>query len=227
MVAHAPRKFIHWKIEKPSGLISSELLKGKQDRYVCTTNLRAFYIEMHEILREWGFSDMQGDIEEQKLGTFFNGQAKKGEFVEPTYYENRSPDMYEKKFMWSTKADKTVEMEYEWYARYKTPHSEWGWVEIKIYLVCRRITNKEVLEGNTKKILQYGSWEFRNEFVYKNSIIPNYLNKIPIIKNSENLKEIYIHNLYEETIEEDMHFCQKEVMPLIKNIMNKYFVNEQ
>ncbi len=217
---------VHWHLDHSSEIINAEIYKGKLDKLVATTNFRAFYMEMREILVDFGFKDMLGNPNETKLGIFFEHQAARGEFVENKTYLNRVADVYEKKFMWSKKADSTVEMEMEWYARYKTPHSRWGWCEVKIYLVCRRIVNVEVLDGNNKKILQQGSWEFRNEYTYKNNIVTQYLNTVPIVKNSHLLKDIYLEHLYEKTLDQELDFCQHEIIPLIKNIIKKYFVSE-
>ena len=223
---HEPPRLIHWRLDPVSEIITTELYKGKLDKYIATTNLRAFYMEMREILVDFGFIDMIGNTNDMKKGEFINYQAKRGEFVDNKIYLNRVADVFEKKFMWSKKADGTVELEMEWYARYKTPNSEYGWFEAKIYLVCRRIVNKEILEGNTKKVLQQGAWEFRNEFIYKNNIVTKFLNTVPFVKTSNFLKEAYLHHLYEKTLDEDAHFCQHELIPLFQNILKKYFVTE-
>lgn len=215
---------IHWHLlHDGSERVEAELYKGKLDKFIATTNLRAFYMELHEILIDWGFLDMLGTPEDMKKGIFFEGQANKGEFVENRINLNRSRDVFEKRFMWSKKADGTVEFELIWEARAKTPHSESGWLEFKLDLVCRRIVNKEILDGNNKKVLQQGTWEFRNVFIYKNNIVTDYLNKIPIVKNSSTLKKLYLHHLYEHTLNDDIEFCETHLMPLIVNIINKYF----
>lgn len=215
---------IHWHLlHDGTEMIEAKLYAGKLDKFVATVNLRAFYMELHEILIDWGFLDMLGTSEDMKTGDFFEGHAQKGEFVENKINENRSRDVFEKRFMWSKKADGTVEFELVWEARYKTPHTDFGWLEFKLDLVCRRIVNKEILDGNNKKVLQQGTWEFRNLFIYKNNVVPKYLNNIPIIKSSDTFKKIYLDNLYEHTLNDDIEYCENNLMPLIINIINKYF----
>ncbi len=218
---HSPK---HWNIIEGE-LIEANLYRGKLDKYVSTTNLRAFYIELNEILLDNRFDDVLGTLDNIKSGDFFEGQAKIGEFVDPFVYNNRTNNCYEKRFMWSKKADSTVEFELVWEARHKTPYSEFGWLYFKLDLVCRRIVNKEILEGNDKKIFQQGTWEFRNTFLYRNNIIPKYLNGIPFVKTSHTLKSAYLHQLYEHILDHDLIYCEHELIPIIQNLINKYFSN--
>lgn len=223
-MSHSPK---HWHLaEDGSEMIEADLYKGKLDKYVATTNLRAFYMELREILVDWYYKDLLGSREDKKNGDFFGGEAKRGEFVENKIYENRTADMFEKRFMWSKKADSTVEFELIWEARYKTPFSDFGWLEVKIYLVCRRIVNTEILEGNVKKILQQGAWEFRNEFVYKNNVVHKYLNNVPFVKDSKALRKIYLDHMYKHTLDHDVEFCEHELMPIIQNLIKKYFISD-
>lgn len=217
----------HWHLaEDGSEMIEADLYKGKLDKYVATTNLRAFYMELREVLVDWYFKDLLGSVAERKKGFFFEGGAKRGEFVENKIYHNRTADMFEKRFMWSKKADSTVEFELIWEARFKTPHSEFGWLEFKLDLVCRRIVNKEVLDGNTKKVLQQGAWEFRNLFIYKNNIVDRYLKGIPFVKNHKFLRKIYLDHMYKHTLDNDVEYCEHEIMPIIQNLIKKYFTSD-
>ena len=89
----------HWHLaEDGSEMIEADLYKGKLDKYVATTNLRAFYMELREVLVDWYFKDLLGSVAERKKGFFFEGGAKRGEFVENKIYHNRTADMFEKRF---------------------------------------------------------------------------------------------------------------------------------
>lgn len=219
---HSPR---HWNIDDNTEMIEAVLYKGKLDKYIATVNLRAFYMELHEVLIDNRFKDVLGTEEEKNMGNFFDGGANRGEFVENGSYMNRINDVFEKRFMWSKKPDSTVEFELHFEARHTTTYSEYGWLYFKLDLVCRRIVNKEILEGNTKKILQQGTWEFRNIFLYRNNIIPKYLNNIPIVKNNHTLKHLYLHQWYEHALEYDIGYCEHDLIPIIQNLINKYFSN--
>lgn len=199
---------------------------GKLNKYNRPVNLKAFYMELYDLLqnnKKVRFYDMVGDPDKVKVGEFFGREVKHGEQVDNAGNLNRKEGIYETKFVWS-KMQNAVEFELEFKAYCKTPHSGYGWAELKIDLVNRFMQDKEFLVGNDKVVLQTGTWEFRNTLIYKNSVIKDFLNKVPIVKNNDHFKHLYLDHYYEKFLEEDVYkFVDAKIKPLINGLITKHF----
>lgn len=230
-MANLPKLKRHEFNLESNGIIEKAItgFPTKLEKFSISTNLRAFYNELHDTLVHnlYGrFTDMLGDPEGQKVGDFFDGQAKLGEHVDnglPSEggFLNRTGDMFETHFMWAKKMN-SIEMEVKWKAKMDTPYSAYGWVEFELDLVNRFLTDKEVLVGNEKKVLQSGSWEFRNKIKYKNKVLKK-LKKVPFIKDYPSIQGLYIDYVYYEKILKDIEFCETKIKPLIYKVIYKYF----
>lgn len=194
---------------------------GAVEKLVAPINLKNFYNDLHKVLVEKGFIDMLNDPFE---GGFFDHQTKVGEFTDSKNNKNRTGDMFEQKFFWMTHPDNTNETEIVWKARRKSPHTKYGWYEVKLDITCRRIVNQEILDkNNNKQVFQSGAYEFRNSIEYKNNIIPKKLSKMFLIGNSENLRNIYLKRMYGNILEADFNFGIEKIKPMIYNVINKHF----
>ena len=179
---------------------------------------------LHELFLKLNFKDIYGTKEDVKVGNFFEQGHKQGEFVDPKGNLNRRGDMYEYYFV-TTKAKDVTEYEIKWRARKKAEHSKYGWIEFKFDLTIRNCKDIEILEGNSKKTLQSGSWEFRNDMTYKNSVEMNYINKIPIVKNYDYLKKIVFGVFFEKTLENDVEYFHHKTLHKIQDYIKSSFVN--
>lgn len=196
---------------KKGTILEAEIVDGHLEKISADINLKAFYNDIINFFDSFDFTDMMGQPSKMKKGKFFNYQHKKGEPMDNKAYMNRTGNIFEKHFLWSKKPDGTVEFELKMEAKKKLPHSAYGWVEVKIDIVNRRIENKEILVGNDKKVVQGGGWEHRHKIIYKNSIIEDYLNKIPYVKDHEKLKDYYIEYIYSKHLVADIEFCRNKI----------------
>ena len=205
-----------------SGLLIYDGVGGgkKTQKYSKPANLKNFYMEMHNLLVEEGYKDMLGTEDKQKKGDFQDGWSKAGEFIDGK--NNRAGDIFEKQFFLVVKPV-AKDIEILWKAFKKTPYSKYGWMEFEMNLSNRFMQDKEYLEGNNKKVLQGGSWEFRNSFVYKNNVILEYLDKIPFVKNSPILKNFYINYIYKDTLQNDANYCDEKLHPKLQKLIDKHF----
>lgn len=186
---------------------------GGAFKYAKAVDLKAFYVELHDWLVIKKFKDTKG----------YGGHVKQGEFVENSANSNRTGDMFETEFLLMDHGLKK-ELEIRWEAKTKAPHSPYGSYIFKLNVVVRDLKEIEFLEGNNKKILQSGTWEFRNKLIYKNSIKKDFLEKIPFVKNSPKLQFIYMDRFYEETLYYDfMEYGIKKLKAGINSIINKHF----
>ena len=207
-------------IDFKSGKIEKKIYgNGKVDKIVAGINLKAFYKDLHEALVNSNFKDILNDPD----GGFFDYQTKKGEYTDNKANLNRTGDMFEKKFIWIKKDNGNVDLEFEWYAKKESVITQHGRFEVKIYLVCRNIEKIEKLVGNNKVKLDSGGWEFRNEIVYKNSVISDFLHKIPFVKNSPILQEMYINFVYGGKIKQDINYGETRVFSAIYSVIDKHF----
>ena len=216
----------NFKVDSKSGIISSAIFGDPTavETLVAVVDLKKFYNELHDTLvfnRTVRFVDML--TSNQNKGQFLGGVHKLGEHVDNGELLNRSGDMFETQFVWAKNDGGAEELEMNWMARAKTAFSEYGWVEFKINLVCRRIINKEVLIGNNKKTMQDGTWEFRNRITYKNSIIPNFLHKVPFVKDSSLLQQLYLDHVYFDNLQRDVEFVIEKIKPIVYNVIDKHF----
>lgn len=215
-------------------IITLDMAGGKLEKFTAAVDFHAWYKDFHNLLvnnKLVRFVDMMGEKEEQKKGNFIENIVKFGEHIDPGSNNNRSGDMFETKFYWNKLAPGVFELELEWKARapmnniQELGHTAYGWFELKIDIICRRITEKEYQIGNETKKLMVGGWEIRNRYGYRNSIIPNVLNKIPIIKNNGRLKATILNHFYLKLLEKDMDEVEEKILPLIINHIKKYFTN--
>ena len=176
-----------------------------------TTQIKAFYAELHAFLVKHRFKDTHSP----------GGHAKKGELVDAKVL-NRTGDMFETYFC-IIDSGWAKEIELKWEAVVNLPTSSYGNAYFSLDLVCRNMQDKEILDGNNKKVMQKGKWEFRNKISYENTIVKDFIDNIPIIKNSKTLKEIYLRNMYEKKIEEEVVFVMSKVKAGIYGIIYKYF----
>ncbi len=207
-------------IEKPI------IAPGKLDKFSCPVDLKAFYADLFTAFRSnkiQKFNDFLGRPEDKKKGRFFEGEVAFGEQVDQDKNLNRAAGMYEELFIWK-QHDGFIEFEMVWTARTPGRYSKFGWFEIKVYLVNRFLQDKEFLFGNEKKVLQTGLWEFRNVIVYKNSLKIDFLDKIPIVKNSPSLQNIFYEYFYEKTIESDhLDVGFKDIKGIVMEVIDKHF----
>ncbi|MCA9497168.1 MAG: hypothetical protein KC589_09560, partial [Nanoarchaeota archaeon] len=195
---------------------------GKLEKFTKTVDLKGFYKELHDFLVDNDFKDIMGEKKNIAVGDFIEGWTKAGEFTENNANENRTGDIFETKYSWSNLGS-VVDFELIWECILKSKITQYGWYYFKLDLVCRNLKDVEVLEGNTKKIMQSGGWEFRNHIIYRNSIERNYLNKIPFIQNSPKLKNMYRHYIYEKILDDDVHYGVNVVHGNIYKLLKKYF----
>lgn len=194
---------------------------GRTETYSKAINFKSFYGELHDVFAthpEVKFlDDIGGDSP-------LDNQVKSGEHIDNKLYKNRTSDMYERKFIWNKNISTgTIELEMEWKIKAKLAYSGYGIAKIKIDLVNRFIDDKEILEGNKKTILQGGSWEFRNEIEYENTIITDVINKFPIIKYHNWIKKLLLDYFYKKDIENDLIEIEQKVIPAINGTIKKYF----
>ncbi len=194
------------------------------ENFKCEVNFKAFYNELRDAFVNNKTAKFVDVLNDPDTGEFLDFQVKAGEHVENEVNQNRSGDMFEKHFQWEKMAH-AVNFEMKWKAKVTTPHSPYGWCEIEIDLVNRFLADKEILVGNTKKTVQGGSWEFRNKIKYYNNIIPKYLQKIPIVKNSASLQQLYIDHIHYNLLVEDIEWSIIKLNDIIYSVINKHFRN--
>jgi hypothetical protein len=191
---------------------------GKVDKLSCSVNLKAFYKDLHNYLVDKGYKDIIDDPE----GGYLDYQAKKGEFVDNKANLNRTGDMFEKK-LYIMKKDGITEIEIMWKAKRKSEQSSYGRYEFKLDLVCRNMKDVEIVEGNSKKVVQKGGWEFRNEFVYINTFEKDYLDKIPFLSKFPKIKEYLFEMMQGKLVEKDIDDGFTKFYPGIFSIIQKHF----
>jgi len=208
-------------------ILEAKYKDGKLAKYTKAMNFKAFYMELHDVFLnndKLRILDSLGTPADKEIGNHFNYQARFGEHGDAGKYNNRTGDMFEKMFIWNLKPGGATEFEMVWEGVAPIPYSGYGWVDIKIYIVCRRIIEKEILVGSEKKVLQEGAWEVRNRFTYKNNIIPNVIAKIPVVKNSEMLQSYVFNYFYLKDIENDLDAVEEKLIPMIDAVFEKHFL---
>jgi len=208
-------------------MVYSKTLKagGKVEKLVKPVNLRAFYMEMHDFLVAKGFKDDLDDPDfKPKFDTYegLDNQTKAGEFTENKDNLNRTGDMFEKHF-YLMKKDGVTELEFKWFAKRKAEYSVNGWFTFKLDVTVRNMKDVEIVNGSKKTVLQSGGWEFRNEFVYKNNFKEAKLVKVPFVKNSPFLKDLFFEKFQGKLIEADEKFGEEKMLPAIYSVINKHF----
>jgi len=194
--------------------------------YTKTIDLRAFIKELATVMntnKDVPFTDyMISGEDDMGYDKFYEGYGKGSEFTKTGEHWNRGDNFYEKEFSWM-KYPGCSECEFVWKAKAKTKYSNFGWVEFKMDLVCRRILDVEVVVNGKKKIMQKGSWEFRNTLHYYNSYVKNQLMKIPFVSSSNELQRLMFDHAYFPTIKRDIAFVDAKVKPIIWNVIYKHF----
>jgi len=205
---------------------------GKVDKFGAVINLKAFLMELYNWFEKENFKDILGENTSKKK-LFLDGWAKKGEFIDNKAKDisgndipnNRTGEMYETKYV-LIKKDFANEFEIAWKCFKSSAHSSYGWYEVKIDLVVRDMKDIEIMENGTKKIMQSGTWEFRNQIIYKNSYYEDYLQELPFIKDRPYLQDLIFNRFHKKLVHED--FYTKGLLklkPTIYGIINKHFKN--
>lgn len=199
---------------------------GKLEKFTTAIDFRAFYMELHDVLvnnKSARVLDSLGTDAEKKKGKFFNHQHSFSEHFDAQKFRTRTGDMYEKKFIWNKKASGTIELELKWECQTPLKYlSGYTWCEMTIDVICRDIVDKEVLVGNQKKVLNEGAWEIRNRYNFYCNIVPEILNKIPIIRSSPYLKAAAVNYFYIKKIQLDMDELEYKIIPLAQGIILKH-----
>ena len=189
-------------------------------------DLGAFYKEFRNVLlNNWEnieFTDKHGKLSEQKKGNFLEHYPTSAEYKDPAGGLLRPEGIYIHHYVWA-KHNGFEEHECVWWARCKATYSKRAWYEFRMRIDVRNLVEREVLEGNKKKKLYYGTWEFRNEMYYKSKIIPDFLHKIPIVRNSPVLQELYMDYTYYNTMKADMVYIRSKIIPMLYEVINKHF----
>ena len=205
-------------------------------------DLKSFMKEFTQVLEANLFLDIVGEKDEVDKGEFLGYHAKPGEHASHNSEKGvnsrgyvldvpvrRSGDTYETKFYWNKLPNGRLDVEWGLKAyRVATIASKYGWYELKIDLSCRSCEEVEEEVGGRKVKLLKSQWEFRNEFEYKDRIIPEFLNKIPIIGESKSkfskiIKELYLHHIYKSTLQQEERYIVYELFPKLNAIVLKYF----
>lgn len=203
-----------------NGIIKEEVYGGgKVDKFVGQINLKNFYNDLHDALVGMGFKDVKGkDWKHQK---YLKGWAKAGEMVDAE--ENRTGDMFEHHFQWTEQENGWIDFELKWRAMLESDLTPYGWLVFELNLDCRNLHDVELLEGNSKKVIQEGGFEFRNKCTYYNSLHRDYLNNIPFVKNSPLLKTFYQNRMYGEILEKELHWAEHDVIHGIYHVIEHHF----
>jgi hypothetical protein len=214
--------------EDNSKVISNIIVKnlvwdgGWTEIYSATIDLKGFIKGFAAHLatnKDLPFTDALGNV---KSGDFIEGYSASSEFPKPGAHLTRGKDYFEKKFTWA-KYPGYNEIELVWEARTKSKFSQWGWIHFKMDFSCRVIKDVEVVENGQKKIMQQGSWEFRNTLTYYNSYVRDVLWKTPFVKTSPELQRLMIDHVYLANLERDFDFMKVKVKPLIWNYLYSTF----
>ena len=54
-------------------------------------------------------------------------------------------------------------------------------------------------------------------------MIKKYLHNIPIVKNHKPLQKLYFNSIYAKKIEQDIHFAEHKIVPIIYRVIDKHF----
>lgn len=202
-----------------NGIIVVPLIRGNVIKYSKNIDFVGFYKALVGHFENEGFKDMLGP--DQGNGNFLNGQAGAGEQVNEV--TNRTGNMYEYHFMALKEKNGNTNFEVYLKARLHSSITPYGWIEVKFNIENRFYKDVEILEGNNKKVLQAGTWEIRNEILYKNSVYKDYLSNVPIVKNSSLLKDFYFNQIYHKIFLEELHWAEHNVLHDLYHVIDHYF----
>ena len=201
--------------------------------YMKTLDHRIFMKEFISKIRGLGFKDIVGTSDEIEKGNFFGYQANLGVYESTNKIQDnegfekpnvRVADTYETRSAMLFTIEGSIEIEWEIKA-YKPAdlNKSFGRYELKVELVCRNGKEVEELVGNKKKKLIKGQWEFRNYFKYVDSVIPNHINKIPIVKKFNFLKQGFMDHLYHKKLGFEENHMENYLFPKFNEIVLKHF----
>lgn len=211
-----------------------QVWENNTEKLTAQVDLRAFYKEMFTTLINEGFID--GSQREAKalqheavetFGVLVNpANDKWGGGIKGT----RHNGMFEQKYRLVKQPDgKTHDYETDWYFRKKTPVLGW-WYNFQISIACRNYQNIEVINGNSKKVLQSGTWEFRNQAFMQpsNEEFKNIEKKLKILEpfvSAKRMENIMLNHIWFKKIQYDKLWCKKTANGYVYKVINKHFKN--
>ena len=205
--------------------LSAKFMSGGLFKYGKATNLRAFYMEITSFLNNTGWDDITWENSNFFSNINANSELNKGELPNTSNLK-RTKNMYEEKFIWIEKGNGTVDFELLLVAKKNTfMFNGDSIVKFKLSVVNRNMKDIELLEGNNKKILQDGTWEFRNEMEYQNIHFKKKLKKFKKIPffSEKYLKDIILKMWYTKDIDHDILKTKQKMFEPIDAIVKKYF----
>ena len=207
-------------------IVKERSYPGKVDNFDGFFDIKDFYTKLINILTYNNVVRLLDTIttskDNKKAKKYFDETiAQLGEHIEMG--QVRSGNNFEKRFLFREKENNVYEIEWEIEARSPLLYSPYSQVYIRVEMCNRFSPKKEVVENGVKKTLYGGKWEFRNTYTFYNTLIIDYLDKIPIIKNSDFLKELYIEGIASAGIKEDIKLIDSKVVPMVQGFIESYF----
>lgn len=152
--------------------------------------------------------------------------AKEGQMIgEKGEESNRSHNMFERKFFYNDVGGGVKEIELLWQAKRNTFFLNGGYVVFTLDMVCRRISNQEILKGNQKVTLQQGNWEFRNKILYFNPTLAKKCEKlakfVPFL--GKHAPEKILGIFFGHQLHEDLHYAGHKVAPIMTSVIDEHF----
>ena len=207
-------------------IVKDRSFPGKVDNFEGFFDIKDFYNKLINILTYNNVIRLYDTIStsqdnKKKKKYFGETIANLGEHIEMG--QLRSGNNFEKRFLFRQKENNLYEIEWEIEARAPLLYSPYSQVYIKVEMCNRFSPKKEVVENGVKKTLYGGKWEFRNTYTFYNTLIIDYLDKIPFIKNNNFLKEIYIEKIASKGIIADIRLVDSKVVPMVQGFIGSYF----
>ena len=121
------------------------------------------------------------------------------------------------------------DLEVEWYFRTKSPVLGW-WCEFTMNIAVRDFQNVEIVEGNSKKVLQQGLWEFRNKGFFHPSQedFDGLKKKFGILKpfvSEQRMEKIYLNHFMFNDLNHDIDWGRTIAASALTDVLDKYFKN--
>ena len=212
----------------PEGIIEVKITDGiPKKAYISTAvDISKFYKDFKEQLEinweNFEFKDVHGKKSLQKKGYFLEHDPPISEYKNPAGHLTRPQGIFEHHYVWAIH-NGFEEHETRWHARTAAKFTSKGWYQFKLQIDVRNLVAREILDGNKKKKVYFGTWELRNELRYKTTVIPKMLHKIPIVKNSKLLQQLYLDYIYYKHMEADVRYARDKILPMIYEPINKHF----
>ena len=231
------RIFIQPSNKKQIIQFSAKWRAGLTINYTKSVDHRAFMKEFVAELERLEFSDRVGTEDEMNNGKYLKYRARQGEHQNTHSVESvdsdgavlqvpfrRVANTYETRSAMFLTLEESIELEWEIKA-YKGAYisSKYGRYELKVELVCRNGKEVEELIGEKKKKLIKGRWEFRNSLMYIDTVIPDLVDKIPIVKNLDFVKQAFIDHFWHRKLQSEMDYLEGYIYPRLNKIISKYF----